>query len=63
MIPLEVVFRLLGELRADNIGLIGTPTGRDAFAFGDIHGAFRTIQEIEDRLTKLVEESNQGEES
>lgn len=63
MIPLEVIFRLLGELRAENIDIIGTPQNRDAFAFGDIHGAIRTIKEIEDRLSKLVEESNRGEET
>ena len=61
MIPLEVVFRLLGELRVENIDTMNAPQGRDGFAFGDICGALRTIKEIEIRLNNLVEESNRGE--
>ena len=64
MVPVEVVFRLLGELRAAYIETMDAPSGRDAFAFGEFVGSLRTIKEIETRLNNLVEESNrQGEEN
>lgn len=58
MIPLEVVFALLDELRAETIQLAENPDGRDAFAYGETVGRFRSLAEIRARLDALVEQAH-----
>lgn len=58
MIPLHVIFALLDELRADTIELAENPDGRDAFAYGELAGRFRSIAQMRARIERLVEEAN-----
>lgn len=60
MIPLEVIFALLDKQRADTIELAERGEGRDAFAFGAVHGRFAAIANFREALDDLVEENQKG---
>lgn len=62
MIPLQVIFALLDELRAETIALAENPDGRDAFAYGETVGRFRSIAEMRSRIDNLVEQANRERE-
>lgn len=60
MIDLNLILLLLNELRAEALESVVTPTGRDAFAFGAVHGQLRVIEEFRARLEAKIEEIHQG---
>lgn len=60
MIPLEIVFQLLDQLRADTLELVENPDGRDAFAFGELTGRLRSVAEMRERLNSFVEQNQRG---
>lgn len=60
MIPLEVIFALLDRQRAETIELAERGEGRDAFAFGSVHGRFAAIADFREALNDFVEQHQRG---
>lgn len=61
MIDLELLFLILTELKQEAIDGITSPPGRDAFAFGAIHGQMQALSAFEARLRAEVSKFNNHE--
>ena len=58
MIPLEVFFALLDGTRAEVIAGLESPSNPTEFGFGTLHGMLAAIENVREKLNKLVEDHN-----
>jgi hypothetical protein len=62
VIPLEIVLKLIDELRAEAIVRAENPLNRDAVELGVVSGMLQALSGMRERLDALVEQSNQRDE-
>jgi hypothetical protein len=64
VLQLDVLYRLLDELRGEAIRAVESPSEeyRNAFGFGRVAGMLWAVQEMRERIDAKVEEVDQQEE-
>jgi hypothetical protein len=62
VIPLEVVFALLDQIRAEALARAENPLNRDATELGTISGMLQACREFRERIDALVEDRNRSDE-
>ena len=64
MLPLEVIFRILDDLREEAIQAAEAPSSDDRteYGFGRVSGILQVLRETRNRIENVVEESNKDEE-
>jgi hypothetical protein len=62
MIDLSILLTLLDAMRAEVIDGLATPSGRDAFAFGEVSGQMRLLADFRGRLEEKINELYQENE-
>jgi hypothetical protein len=56
MIPVELLLLLLDQLKGEAFEMVTNPGARDAFAFGEAHGAIKTVERMREKINDLIED-------
>jgi hypothetical protein len=64
VLQLDVLFRMLDELRAEAVGMVESPAddNKNAFGFGRVSGMFFILNELRGRIDAFVEEADRKQE-